>query len=189
MTSVDIEVDFKGTSYVVGIDASDCGYLSFENDVMAELEQAIYDAPPESFDEECIPKDLKGFDTWRVLSASEAPPQLVGKGTKQRLQDIETVFEACAELDADEFEVYVLWCDENNHVFSVDEYKERYYGAFDNEGDYAEDLLNEFIDLRKPEYDMVRNYIDYEGMERDMALNGDIDVIKQGGTRHIFRTY
>lgn len=192
MPSITVEVEFHGRSYTASITETDVSLTEdFDGAATAILAYYMYEGPPQGFLAEAAvaPRKLSEFAAWRVLEVGDMPSIRIGKGTKQRLQDIETVFEACGELGADEFEVYTLWCDESNHGFSADEYKERYCGAFDNEGAYAVELLNDCLDLRKTEYDMVRNYIDYEGMERDMVLNGDIGVIEQGCTRHIFRTY
>lgn len=192
MPTITITADFKGKTYEADIDIDTLDLVeTFEGGAVVALEGKILFDPPEGFDPdvEPLPDSLDGFDAWGVTEVDDMPSILTGPGSEGRLDDINTVINAYGTLEDHQFDVYVVWCDDNNHLYTADEFWQRYLGSFDMEGDYAAELLNDLIDLRKPEYDMVRNYIDYEGMERDMMLNGDIDVIEQGFTRHIFRTY
>jgi antirestriction protein len=60
--------------------------------------------------------------------------------------------------------------------------EDRYCGAFDREGDYAEEFATGCYDI--PEH--LQYYIDYEKMERDLELGGDISRIEINGVFHIF---
>lgn len=192
MPTITITADYKGKTYEVEIDIDGFDLVeTIEGGIVVALEGKILFDPPEGFNPEVVPTpdELSGFDSWGVMDVDDMPCDLIGPGSEGRLDDINTVINAYGTLEDHQFGVYVVWCDDNNHVYTADEFRERYLGSFDMEGDYAAELLDDLINLRKPEYDLVRGYIDYESMERDLALNGEIDVIEQGFTRHIFRAY
>jgi antirestriction protein len=65
-------------------------------------------------------------------------------------------------------------------------FEEGYRGAYEHEGDYAEELATECHS--EQELGPYRTYIDWGRIERDMALAGDITVVVVNGMRHIFTT-
>lgn len=192
MPTITITADFKGKTYEADIDIDTLDLVeTFEGGAVVALEGKILFDIPEGFnpDVEPLPDSLRGFDAWRVTEVDDMPCDLIGLGSEGRLDDINAAVDAYGTREDLLFDVYVVWCNDNNHVYTMSEFQERYLGSFGMEGDYAEELINDCLDLDRTEFDMVRNYIDYEGMERDMVLNGDIDVIEDGSVRHIFRTY
>lgn len=192
MPTITIAADYKGKTYEADIDIDTLDLVeTFEGGAVVALEGKILFDPPKGFnlDVDPLPDSLRGFDSWGVTEVDDMPSILEGPGSEGTLDDINTVMNAYGTLKDHQFDVYVVWCDDNNHLYTADEFRERYYGTFNSEGEYAEELLNCCIALHRPEYDLVRGYIDFEGMERDLALNGDIEVIEGGSVRHIFRTY
>ena len=57
-----------------------------------------------------------------------------------------------------------------------------YLGAFDSVADYAQEIIEETVEI--PE--SLRFYIDFQSMARDMELNGDIFTVELDGQVHIF---
>lgn len=60
-----------------------------------------------------------------------------------------------------------------------------YLGAFDSVADYAEEIIEETVEIPEP----LRFYVDYASMARDMELNGDIFTVERGGQVHIFANH
>jgi antirestriction protein len=77
---------------------------------------------------------------------------------------------------------------------SVDEARrymeEGYRGAFDSLADYARELLEEcYGDVLKGLPDFIQYHIDYEGIARDMDLNGDVFSFQCEGKTHVFEAH
>jgi antirestriction protein len=65
--------------------------------------------------------------------------------------------------------------------------EERYCGEFDSVEDYAREFVEDCYssDIEKlPEF--IRYHIDYEGIARDMELNGDVFTIEHDHRVHVF---
>ena len=60
-----------------------------------------------------------------------------------------------------------------------------YLGAFDSVAEYAEEIIEETVEMPEP----LRHYIDFQSMARDMELNGDIFTVEQGDQVHIFANH
>jgi antirestriction protein len=62
-------------------------------------------------------------------------------------------------------------------------FEDAYRGSYQSTADYAHDLLDEQLSAL-PEN--LRCYFDYVAYARDLDINGDIVVIEQGSTLHVF---
>jgi antirestriction protein len=68
--------------------------------------------------------------------------------------------------------------------------EEGYRGAFDSLADYAQELVEEcYSDVLKGLPDFIQYHIDYEGIARDMDLNGDVFSFECGGKTHVFEAH
>jgi antirestriction protein len=85
-------------------------------------------------------------------------------------------------LDSDDSDVVVAAI----QAFGKDEWEkaidEGYRGCFERKGDYAEQLASDIHSDLGP----YASYIDWERVERDMELNGDITVVSLSGSRYVF---
>lgn len=67
-----------------------------------------------------------------------------------------------------------------------DAFREAYAGEYARHGEYAAQFCDEVEDI--PVW--LEGYVDYEMMERDWELNGDISTVQEGyGTIYVFRNY
>jgi antirestriction protein len=65
--------------------------------------------------------------------------------------------------------------------------EEGYRGEFDSLTDYAEELIEDcYSDVLKNLPDFIRYHIDFEGIARDMELNGDVLMFECEGKVHVF---
>lgn len=74
---------------------------------------------------------------------------------------------------------------------SVDEARrymeEGYRGEWDSLTDYAQELIEDcYSDVLKGLPDFIKYHIDYEGIARDMDLNGDVLSFECEGKTHVF---
>jgi len=65
--------------------------------------------------------------------------------------------------------------------------EERYCGEYDSLTDYAEQFIEDcYSDSIKNLPEFIRYHIDYEGIARDMELNGDVFTLECEGKVHVF---
>jgi antirestriction protein len=65
-----------------------------------------------------------------------------------------------------------------------DSFRDAYAGEYARQGDYAEQFADDVLDV--PVW--LAGYIDYQLMERDWELNGDISTVQEGyGAIYVFR--
>jgi antirestriction protein len=119
----------------------------------------------------------------RTQPDSESPGDF-GIGEHESLGDLI----AYAEL-LDEFETNVLqaaaagvWSSSEGPE-ALRQCIERYRGVFDSPGEHAEELTSECQEIP----DFLAPYLDWERMERDMELGGDITVVRgSDGRLYVF---
>ena len=62
-----------------------------------------------------------------------------------------------------------------------------YRGEYDSLADYVEQFVEDcYADVIKDLPDFIRYHIDYEGIARDMELNGEVFTLVCGGKVHVF---
>jgi antirestriction protein len=67
---------------------------------------------------------------------------------------------------------------------------EAYHGDYDSLTDYAQEIVEAFHqDVLKSLPSFIRYHIDFDGIARDMELNGDLITFECGGKVHVFHTH
>ena len=82
-----------------------------------------------------------------------------------------------------------VWAFAANNCGGPEDFEDAYAGEWDDLADYAAELVEDcYGDALKSLPDFLRYHIDWEGVGRDMELNGDITTADApGGTVYVFR--
>lgn len=80
---------------------------------------------------------------------------------------------------------YVNW---QLYNCSEDDFDERYRGEWDSPAEYVDEFINDCYDLSDVP-DFIRYHIDYDGIARDMRLNGDVYFSDDDGPCHVFEAH
>lgn len=138
------------------------------DDLQAEIDAMFADSPEPHAEE------------WRIDDHEGLPDRLMDDAS---LADLCEYAEILEEYDSDEVEAA---CDVADYGCTAEDFRkildENYRGCFDHKGDYAAEMCDGVGDI--PQH--LEMYIDYEAMERDMDLSGDIDRVELNGRVYIF---
>ncbi len=140
------------------------------DDIQAAI-KAMLAKSPEAGAEEWAIHDSEGFGSLKV-------------DENESIDDVS----AAAKFIAEHGELAAAFLSQRGtaDVSEAPEYlREQYRGAWGSLGDYAEDLITECYDLKGvPE--CIKYHIDWDGIGRDMELNGEIWTIELNGEVHVF---
>lgn len=105
-------------------------------------------------------------------------------------EDVERVTEV-ARLIVDHGPLFAELLNHIGDASNVEEARrymeEAYRGAFDDLAHYAADLIEDcYADVLKSLPEFIRYHIDYDGIGRDMELNGDVFTVSCDGSLHVF---